>query len=61
MAEVIDSEKLYSEKALFSQGIKAGEFAFLSQDARGPGISSRMPEHAKSQTIQALEHLGIAL
>jgi 2-iminobutanoate/2-iminopropanoate deaminase len=34
MAAMIHSQNLFSEEMLFSQGIKAGEFAFSAQDAR---------------------------
>jgi len=61
MADVIKSTELYSEDVLFSQGIKAGEFAFVAQDARSSDGSLRAHADTRSQTCQTLENLGLAL
>ena len=61
MVGVINSQKLYSEEGLFSQGIKAGEYTFIAQDARGSNGSLASPADTESQAYQTLEHLRLAL
>lgn len=61
MAELIRSTSLYSEQALFSQGIKAGGFTFLAQDARRSDDSLGRGKDAGSQGNRTLENLSIAL
>ena len=60
MVDVIRSERLYSEEGLFPQAIKAGEYTFIAQDARGSN-GSLPAAGTKSQALQTFEHLGLAL
>jgi 2-iminobutanoate/2-iminopropanoate deaminase len=60
MFSVIASPELYSEAGLFAPGVRAGEFVFLSQDARGPdgALDDRT---VSGQARRALENLAIGL
>ena len=60
MAAMIHSQNLFSEEMLFSQGIKAGEFAFSAQDARR--ANEKLHEtSAQDQALRTVENLGLAL
>lgn len=59
--EMICSAKLFDERSLFLQGIRAGELTFVAQDARGPDGSIGAARDARSQTRQTLENLRTAL
>ena len=61
MARVISSSDLFAEAQFFSQGVQAGEFTFVAQDARkadGTLGSYRSPEE---ETRQTLSNLAAAL
>lgn len=55
------SHSLYVEDELFSQGVVAGDFTFVAQDARRPDGSLGDPSNASSQAYQTLENLNTAL
>ncbi len=60
MAATIHSQNLFSEEMLFSQGIRAGEFAFTAQDARR--ANGELHEtSAQDQALRTVENLGLAL
>ena len=60
MNSLIDSQLLFFEDRLFSLGMRAGEFAFLAQDARR--TNGELHEtSAKAQTLRTLENLDLAL
>lgn len=61
MADAIRSNKVYSEEALFSLGIRAGEFTFLALDARGSDVSPRLADDTENQAAQTVEKLSLAL
>ena len=61
MPQTIEQEALFSEAALFSQAIQAGEFTFVAQDARGPDGIVRAAPTAEQQTAQSLLKLDTAL
>ena len=58
---VLYSERLYGEEALFSQGIGAGDFTFLAQDARGPDGSVADTRNIRRQARKTIENLRTAL
>src|SRR5262245_15997344 len=58
--EAIQSSQLYSEKAVFSQGMIAGDFTFLAADARGAD-GSLSHGNAASECAQTLNALRLAL
>ena len=60
MATKLDSQLLFSEERLFSQGMRAGEFAFSAQDARRSN-GELHETSAKDQTLRTLENLDLAL
>src|SRR5262247_1499266 len=60
MATTLQSQLLFSEETLFSQGMRVGEFAFSAQDARRS--NGELDEtSAKGQTLRTLENLNLAL
>ena len=60
MATTLESQILFSEERLFSQAIKAGEFAFSAQDARrSEGVLQETG--AADQALRTLENLDLAL
>ena len=60
MAITLDSQLLFSEEMLFSQGIRAGEFAFTAQDARR--ANGELKETSvQDQALRTVENLVIAL
>lgn len=56
----LNSQQLFSEDSLFAQGVVAGEFVFLSQDARDSNGALHDP-NASGQARRALENLAIDL
>jgi 2-iminobutanoate/2-iminopropanoate deaminase len=60
MATTLHSQLLFSEEMLFSQGIRAGEFAFTAQDGRGSN-GELNETSAQDQALRTLENLVIAL
>jgi 2-iminobutanoate/2-iminopropanoate deaminase len=60
MATTLHSQLVFSEEMLFTQGIRAGEFAFLAQDARRSN-GELHETSAKDQALQTLENLDLAL
>jgi enamine deaminase RidA (YjgF/YER057c/UK114 family) len=60
MATTIHSELLFSEEIRFSQGMSAGEFTFLAQDARRSN-GALNETSAQDQTLRTLENLEFAL
>src|SRR5215813_3494166 len=58
--KAIHCGQLYSEDAIFSQGVVAEEFTFLSTDARDPDGSCQHDSPA-SECTRTLEALRIAL
>ena len=61
MAQRINTNRLYSETKLFSQGIAADEFTFVAADARGPDGSTNPSAGAEEQCLQTLQNLRSAL
>ncbi len=61
MVRTINTDRLYSETELFSQGIAADEFTFLATDARGPDGSINSPSDAQEECRQTLQNLRSAL
>ena len=61
MVRTINTDRLYSETELFSQGIAADEFIFLATDARGPDGSINSPSDAQEECHQTLQNLRSAL
>jgi 2-iminobutanoate/2-iminopropanoate deaminase len=61
MAQTINTNRLYSETKLFSQGIAADEFTFVAADARGPDGSTNPSAGAEEQCLQTLQNLRSAL
>jgi 2-iminobutanoate/2-iminopropanoate deaminase len=61
MAQTINTNRLYSETKLFSQGIEADEFTFVAADARGPDGSTNPSAGAEEQCLQTLQNLRSAL
>jgi 2-iminobutanoate/2-iminopropanoate deaminase len=60
MAATVHSQNLFSEEILFTQGIRAGEFAFSAQDGRG--TSGELHETGvHDQALRTVENLEIAL
>ena len=59
--DLVNLKGLYSEEALFSQGIRAGGWTFLAQDARGPDGSLEQANNAQDQAHRTLENLSTAL
>ena len=60
MATTPHSQLVFSEEMLFAQGIRAGEFAFLAQDARRSN-GELHETSAKDQALRTLENLDLAL
>ena len=61
MSQTIEQSTLFSEANLFSQGVLAGEFIFLAQDARGSDGMIGAAQSAEQQTRLCLFNLDIAL
>lgn len=61
MSQIPTERFLFSEKNPFGQGVQAGEFTFVAQDARGPDGVVRAAPTAEHQTDQALLNLDTAL
>ena len=61
MPQTIEQKTLFSETNLFSQGVQAGEFTFLAQDARGPDGTVRAAPSAEHEASQCLLNLDTAL
>ena len=61
MPQTISERKLFSESNLFSQGVQAGEFTFLAQDARGPDGTAGAAQSAEQHAAQCLANLDTAL
>jgi len=60
MATTLHSQLLFSEAMLFSQGIRAGEFAFSAQDARR--ANGELHEtRVQDQALRTLENLDLAM
>ena len=57
----ISVSQLFSENQLFNQGVQAGAFTFLAQDARGPDGTLGSDRSAKEQTHRTLANLDTAL
>ena len=60
MATTLHSQLVFSEEMLFAQGIRAGEFAFLAQDARRSNGDLRETS-APDQALRILENLDSVL
>jgi len=60
MPRIIHDEQLYSEPELLAQGMVAGEFAFVAQDARRSN-GTFAEDSAGEQARRTVEHLGGAL
>jgi len=60
MATTVHSQPLFSEEMLFSQGIRVGEFAFSTHDARRSN-GDLHETSAQDQALRTLENLNIAL
>jgi 2-iminobutanoate/2-iminopropanoate deaminase len=60
LATKIQSVELLAEDSLFSQGMSAGEFTFLAQDARRANLSVT-EKSASDQARQTLENLALGL
>jgi 2-iminobutanoate/2-iminopropanoate deaminase len=60
MLSVIASPQLYSEEGLFAAGVTAGEFVFLSQDARAAN-GALDDGTAKGQARRTLDNLAVGL
>ncbi len=60
MIQAINSNQLYSETTIFSQGIVTEDFTFVAVDARGPDGSVE-ERSAKAQCIRSCEALRLAL
>ena len=61
MPQTIEQKTLFSETNLFSQGVQAGEFTFLAQDARGPDGTVGAAPSTEQQARQCLVNLDIGL
>ena len=61
MVQTINTDRLYSETELFSQGIAADDFIFLAVDARGPDGSINSSAGAEEQCRQTMRNLRSAL
>jgi enamine deaminase RidA (YjgF/YER057c/UK114 family) len=61
MTNTIRLHQLYSNDELFAQGVQAGEFTFLAQDARGPNEKVVENRGASDQSRRTLENLSLAL
>lgn len=61
MVDRVASAKLYDESTLFAAGVRAGELAFLSQDARGPDGSTGASADIAAETRRTLDNLRTAL
>jgi 2-iminobutanoate/2-iminopropanoate deaminase len=59
--QTINTDRLYSETKLFSQGTVADEFTFVAADARGPDGSINPSAGAEEQCLQTLQNLRGAL
>jgi 2-iminobutanoate/2-iminopropanoate deaminase len=60
MATTLHSQLLFSEEMFFSQGVRAGEFAFSAQDARRS--NGQLHEtSAQDQALRTVENLDVAL
>ena len=60
MATTLHSQILFSEEMLFSQGIRAGEFAFSAQDGRRSN-GELHETSVQDQALRTVENLGLAL
>jgi len=60
MVTTIRSQHLFSEETLFAQGIRVGEFAFSTHDARRSN-GDLHETSAQDQALRTLENLNIAL
>jgi len=60
MATTVHSQHLFAEEMLFSQGIRAGEFAFSAQDGRRSN-GELHEASAPDQALRTLENLDLAL
>lgn len=60
MTTTINSNQLYSEPGLFAQGVVAGEFAFVAQDARDSN-GAVIEKSTRDQAWQTVENLRGAL
>ena len=60
MYSVMDARELFSELDLFAQGVMAGEFAFVAQDARDASGALRH-SGTEAQIGEALDHLAASL
>ena len=60
MATTVHSQLLFSEEVLFSQGIRAGEFAFSAQDPRRAN-GDLHEASAPDQALRTVENLDLAL
>ena len=61
MSQSLSEQFLFSEASLFSQGVQAGEFTFVAQDARGKDGTVGPARSAEQQTRQCLLNLDTAL
>lgn len=61
MAQTLDNQYYFSEPDLFRQGVPAGEFIFVAQDARGPDGVVRAAPTAELHTDQSLLNLDTTL
>ena len=61
MSQTPSEQYLFSEPNLFSQGVQAGEFTFVAQDARGQDGTVGTARTAEQQTHQCLLNLDTAL
>jgi 2-iminobutanoate/2-iminopropanoate deaminase len=57
----LHSDSLFSEETLFGQGVQAGEFIFVAQDARGSDGTIGEHRTAADQTRRTLNNLSTAL
>ena len=57
----INVSQLFSESQLFSQGMQAGEFTFLAQDARGPNGTVGELRTAAEHTRRTLANIDATL
>jgi enamine deaminase RidA (YjgF/YER057c/UK114 family) len=60
MFSSINSQQLFAENVLFAQGVVAGDFVYMSQDARGANGAVDEPS-ARGQARRALDNLATGL
>ncbi|MGH7810044.1 MAG: RidA family protein, partial [Candidatus Binatia bacterium] len=61
MARAISCSDLFAEAQFFSQGVQAGEFTFVTQDARNADGTLGSHRSAEEETRRTLANLAAAL